>query len=92
MERPADMVTAEPVCAAESLPAVADNWPSDDLWADFANAEADSAPDALPPTRDVIRAAIDRLSADGRTVTGRMMADHFRVSERTGRRYLAMAA
>jgi hypothetical protein len=94
------MVTGEPVCApqmaAESLPPVADNWPSDDLWTDFANAEADSAPDAeadtMPPTPDAIRAAIDRLSAGGRKVTGPMLGDHFRVSARTGRRYLAMAA
>ncbi|MFJ1554543.1 hypothetical protein [Streptomyces mirabilis] len=92
----ADTVTGEPVCApqmaAVSLPAVADNWPPDDLWADFANAEADSAPDALPPTPDVIRAAVEALSADGRKVTGPMLGDHFGVSARTGRRYLAMAA
>jgi hypothetical protein len=95
MERPADSgadtVTGDPVCApqmaAESLSAVADNWPSDDLWRDF----EDSAPDALPPTPDAIRAAIDRLSAGGRKVTGPMLGDHFGVSARTGRRYLAMA-
>lgn len=44
-----------------------------------------------PPSPEVIRAAITALSADGRRVTGQMLADHFGVSERTGRRYLSMA-
>jgi hypothetical protein len=80
--------------AAESLSAVADNWPSDDLWRDFEDSEPEPAPDTAdttPPTRDVIRTAIDRLSAGGRKVTGPMLGDHFGVSARTGRRYLAMA-
>jgi hypothetical protein len=78
--------------AAESL---ADNWPPDDLWVDFAHAEADRAEmlaDSLPPTPDAIRAAIDRLSAGGRKVTGPMLAEQFGVSARTGRRYLDKAA
>jgi hypothetical protein len=91
--------------AAGSLPVVADNWPPDDLWVDFAHAEADSAErladndrstpdtaDSLPPTPDAIRAAIDRLSAGGRKVTGPMLAAHYGVSARTGRRYMALAA
>jgi hypothetical protein len=45
-----------------------------------------------PPSPEVIRTAIAALSADGRKVTGPMLAEHFNVSERTGRRYLAMAA
>nr|WP_239080865.1 hypothetical protein [Streptomyces coelicoflavus] len=44
-----------------------------------------------PPSPEVIRAAITALSANGRRVTGPMLADHFGVSDRTGRRYLAMA-
>lgn len=70
-------------------------WPSDDLWQDF----ADSAPDSVdmspvtPPSADDIRAAIAVLeSGNDRPVTGRMLADHFGVSERTGRRYLALTA
>jgi response regulator of citrate/malate metabolism len=43
-----------------------------------------------PPSPEVIRTAISALSADGRRVTGQMLADHFGVSERTGRRYLSM--
>ncbi|MFC7814328.1 hypothetical protein ACFUTR_06705 [Streptomyces sp. NPDC057367] len=45
-----------------------------------------------PPSPEVIRTAIAALSTHGRKVTGPMLADHFGVSERTGRRYLAMAA
>ncbi|MCE7552785.1 transfer protein spdA [Streptomyces thermodiastaticus] len=85
-----------PQMAAQSLTAVADSWPPDDLWADFENTEADSAPDmptATPPSAEDIRAAVAVLeSRYGRPVTGRILADHFGVSERTGRRYLAMAA
>ncbi|MFF7000006.1 hypothetical protein ACFY93_34485 [Streptomyces sp. NPDC008313] len=44
-----------------------------------------------PPSPEVIRTAIAALSTHGRKVTGPMLADHFGVSERTGRRYLAMA-
>jgi hypothetical protein len=70
-------------------------WPDADLWRDF----EDSAPDAeseapvTPPSTEDIRAAVAVLaSRHGRPVTGRMVADHFGVSERTGRRYLAMTA
>ncbi|WP_405892430.1 hypothetical protein OG612_18625 [Streptomyces sp. NBC_01527] len=51
-------------------------------------------PDSLPvtpPSPEVIRTAVAALSVNGRKVTGPMLADHFRVSDRTGRRYLAMA-
>lgn len=106
MERPADSgtdtVTAEAVCApqtaAESLPAVADNWPPDDLWADFEDTApdtADGAPDSVEDDRltpDAVRSAVAALSAEGVRVTGATIARHFGVSERTGRRYLAMTA
>ncbi|MFJ2301842.1 hypothetical protein [Streptomyces sp. NPDC087787] len=48
-------------------------------------------PPLTPPSPEVIRTAVAKLSADGRKVTGPMLAEHFRVSDRTGRRYLAMA-
>ncbi|MFE3382541.1 DUF2637 domain-containing protein [Streptomyces anulatus] len=77
---------SEPIKAPESV------WPTDDLWQDFTDSQPDSAPDT-PPSAEDIRAAMSVLeSRNGRSVTGRMMADHFGVSERTGRRYLAMAA
>ncbi|MFJ7095461.1 transfer protein spdA [Streptomyces mirabilis] len=63
----------------------------DDLWQDF----EDSAPDAADndrPNPDTIRSAVAALSAAGQRVTGASIARHFGVSERTGRRYLAMAA
>jgi hypothetical protein len=49
-------------------------------------------PPVTPPSPEVIRTAIAALSTHGRKVTGPMLADHFGVSERTGRRYLAMAS
>ncbi|MFE7954290.1 transfer protein spdA [Streptomyces sp. NPDC057413] len=83
---------AVPQNAAEGV----DWWPSAELWQDFENAEADSEADAdrtTPPSPADVRAAVAVLeSRYGRPVTGRMLADHFGVSERTGRRYLAMAA
>ncbi|MFC5956727.1 transfer protein spdA [Streptomyces pratens] len=75
--------------AAQGRTAVPDSWPPADLWVDF----EDSAPDtsATPPNAADIRAAVKVLeSRHGRRVTGPMLADHFGVSERTGRRYLAM--
>jgi MFS family permease len=87
-----DPVAVEPVNAAQvAAESLADNWPPDDLWSDFDRATPDTA-DSLPPTPDAIRAAIDRLSAGGRKVTGPMLAEQLGVSERTGRRYLALAA
>jgi hypothetical protein len=83
-----------PQMAAQSLTAVADSWPPDDLWADFEDTEADKPadkPSATPPTPADIQAAAAVLASRHGRVTGRMMADHFGVSERTGRRYLAMA-
>ncbi|MGW1801518.1 transfer protein spdA [Streptomyces sp. NPDC001984] len=81
---PAPLVAA-PV-PAETLP---DTWPTDDLWQDF----ADTAPDtvATPPTADQVRTVIDELTSAGRPVTGQALANHYGVSPRTGRRYLAMA-
>ncbi|MFF8531011.1 transfer protein spdA [Streptomyces sp. NPDC015532] len=74
--------------AAESLP---DTWPDDDLWVDFHGSAADVDP-VTPPSAEDVRTVMASLAADhGRPVTGRMLADHFRVSERTGRRYLALA-
>jgi hypothetical protein len=98
-----DPVAVEPVNAAQvAAESLADNWPPDDLWSDFEDSAPDSADnpsaptpdtaDSLPPTPDAIRAAIDRLSAGGRKVTGPMLAEQLGVSERTGRRYLALAA
>jgi hypothetical protein len=67
-----------------------DSWPPDDLWADF----ADSAPGSVttPPKPEDVRAVIAEIEArDGRTATGQSLATHYKVSERTGRRYLRMA-
>jgi MFS family permease len=93
------LVAVEPLnaahVAAESLPAVADNWPPDDLWVDFEDSApdvAESVADKPPVTADVVHSAVSALTAKGVRVTGRALADHFGVSERTGRRYLAMAA
>jgi hypothetical protein len=59
-------------------------------WSDMTAQRAGHSP-VTPPSPEVIRTAISALSADGRRVTGQMLADHFGVSERTGRRYLSMA-
>ena len=67
-----------------------DWWPSADLWQDFADSGAE-ADRPTPPSPADIRAAVDVLASKHGRVTGRMMAEHFGVSERTGRRYLAMA-
>ncbi|MGW3779979.1 transfer protein spdA [Streptomyces sp. NPDC005091] len=77
-----------PPAPAETLP---DSWPDADLWADFEPDSEDADP-VTPPSAEDVKAAMTVLeSTHGRPVTGRMLADHFRVSERTGRRYLAMA-
>ncbi|MFE9864892.1 transfer protein spdA [Streptomyces sp. NPDC005506] len=93
-------VVAEPVPAvsapeitapapAETLP---DMWPDADLWADFEGSAPDTEP-VTPPSAADVRAVMASLAAEhGRPVSGRMLADHYSVSERTGRRYLAMAA
>ncbi|MFF0131346.1 transfer protein spdA [Streptomyces mirabilis] len=81
-----------PHVAAERLPAVADNWPPGDLWADFEDSAPDMAADNDRPTPDEIRSAVSSLADSGVRVTGASVARHFGVSERTGRRYLAMAA
>ncbi|MFI1799458.1 hypothetical protein ACH427_19205 [Streptomyces sp. NPDC020379] len=44
------------------------------------------------PEPEHVRAAVAALRASGRPVTGRTVGDHFGVAERTGRRYLGMAA
>ncbi|MGW0793964.1 transfer protein spdA [Streptomyces sp. NPDC002692] len=99
-ERPSESVADIQRTEETDRPAVVPQngvWPDADLWQDF----ADSGPDAeeespvTPPTAEDVRAAVAVLgSRNGRPVTGRMMAAHFGVSERTGRRYLktAMAA
>lgn len=84
--------TTAPLTGTESLP---DSWPPDDLWADFGGSAPDTDDEgpATPPNPADLRAAVAVLeSRYGRPVTGRMVADHFGVSERTGRRYLAMTA
>ncbi|MFF4306805.1 transfer protein spdA [Streptomyces sp. NPDC001601] len=63
----------------------------DDLWQDFECSAPDVA-DNDRPTPDDIRSAVTALAASGDRVTGASIARHFGVSERTGRRYLAMAA
>ncbi|MFB7311470.1 transfer protein spdA [Streptomyces sp. NPDC056192] len=81
-----------PHAPAEAVP---DAWPDVDLWQDFADTAPDSEADAMatPPSAKDMRAAVAALTdRHGRPVTGRMVADHFGVSERTGRRYLAMTA
>ncbi|MEV4338773.1 transfer protein spdA [Streptomyces sp. NPDC049590] len=80
---------------AQGFSPASDKWPPDDLWADFEGSAPDSEEEspATPPSADDVRAAVAVLeSRHGRPVTGRMLADHFGVSERTGRRYLAMTA
>jgi hypothetical protein len=70
-------------------------WPDADLWHDFKDSAPDSEADALitPPTAEDMRATLAVLAArHGRPVIGRMVADHFGVSERTGRRYLTVTA
>ncbi|MFJ1731123.1 transfer protein spdA [Streptomyces sp. NPDC088254] len=101
-ERPAESLTGDSASTDTEQPAVAAQngvWPDVDLWQDFADAAPDSETDAeeelpvTPPTAEDVRAALAVLdSRYGRPVTGRMVADHFGVSERTGRRYLAMAS
>jgi hypothetical protein len=57
-----------------------------------ATVPAPVVPGRRTPTADEVRAAVTVLAADGRTVTGQDLADHFGVSARTGRRYLSLAA
>jgi hypothetical protein len=86
--------TADGLNGAQGFSSVPDSWPPNDLWADFEDSAPDSEEEspATPPSADE-RAAVAVLeSRHGRPVTGRMLADHFGVSERTGRRYLAMTA
>ncbi|MDX3555325.1 transfer protein spdA [Streptomyces europaeiscabiei] len=69
------------------------DWPSDDLWADFVDSASDSeaAPVASPPSVPDIRAAMAVLTSRHGHVNGQLLADHFGVSGRTGRRYLSLA-
>lgn len=80
-------VVAEPVPAV-SAPAIAAPPPAEtlpDKWPDIEP--------VTPPSAADVRMAMASLAAEtGRPVTGRMLADHYSVSERTGRRYLSMAA
>lgn len=83
-----------PISAPVATERQPDAWPDADLWQDF---EA-SAPDVpqeepvTPPSAEDVRSVIAELEdRNGRTVTGGMLAQHYSVSERTGRRYLAMA-
>lgn len=97
-ERPAKSVAGIRPPEETDRPAIGPQngvWPDADLWQDFADSGADAEDDSpvTPPSVEDVRAALAVLgSRNGRPVTGRMVADHFRVSERTGRRYLAMAA
>lgn len=77
--------------AAESLP---ESVIPDDLWQDFESSApevTEGVADNDRPTPDTIRSAVSALTASGTRVTGSALARHFGVSERTGRRYLAMA-
>jgi len=78
---------SEPVKAPQSA---ADWWPSADLWQDFTDSGAE-ADRPTPPSPADVRAAVAVLESKHGRVTGRMLAEHFGVSERTGRRYLSMA-
>ncbi|MFJ4815129.1 DUF2637 domain-containing protein [Streptomyces sp. NPDC088801] len=81
-----------PQNGAQGFSTMPDSWPTDDLWADFTDSAPDECP-VTPPSAEDIRAAVSVLaSRHGRPVTGRMVADHYGVSERTGRRYLSMTA
>ncbi|MFD6818831.1 transfer protein spdA [Streptomyces sp. NPDC060085] len=85
---------SEPDESDPDAPSVISQWPDADLWQDFEDSapDSDEAPVTTPPAPADIRAAMDVLaSKHGRPVTGRMIADHYSVSERTGRRYMAMA-
>jgi hypothetical protein len=89
---PATATATAPQTAAESFA----DFPSDDLWQDFdareaPDSEADSVT-ATTPDPATLRAVMAALSAGGRKVSGRDLAEHFGVSDRTGRRYLALAA
>lgn len=65
---------------AESLP---DTWPTDDLWQDYDNTEP-----VTPPSAEDVRRVIAGL---GGQATGAQLARHYGVSDRTGRRYMALA-
>ncbi|MBQ0974749.1 hypothetical protein KBZ00_27000 [Streptomyces sp. RK31] len=85
-ERPSEDVS-DSTPANESAPAETEpQTAAQTVWPDTAGRSP-----VTPPSPEVIRTAIAALSADGRKVTGQALADHFGVSERTGRRYLAMA-
>jgi hypothetical protein len=92
----AEAVPAEPAPAiAGPVPAepLGGSWPSDDLWADFADTAPGSEADTpvTPPKPDHVRTVIAELQSAGRPVTGQAIADHYGVSPRTGRRYLSLA-
>lgn len=82
----------EPVVAAEVAPDVPESGPDSAPDTDSAD---EVPPDTVPdmrtgrPTLADIRKVI---TANGSTMTGQQLAAHFGVSDRTGRRYLAMAA
>lgn len=81
-------VVLAPYVASEGRP---DSWPDADLWADFADSEADSV--TTPPSPEKVRAVIAEIEATHkRSATGQDLATHYGVSPRTGRRYLSLAA
>ncbi|MFF1898608.1 hypothetical protein [Streptomyces sp. NPDC058206] len=88
---PTAMVSAVPVGApqkpAQDFDPVA---VADDFWQDFESTAPDE-PVTTPPDVAAIRTALTTLSVGGHTVTGRDLARHFHVSDRTGRRYLSLA-
>jgi hypothetical protein len=73
-----------PPAPAESVP---DRWPDADLWADFNDSAPDTEP-VTPPSAEDVRSVIAEL---GGQATGVQLAKHYGVSDRTGRRYLALA-
>ncbi|WP_437093887.1 transfer protein spdA [Streptomyces sp. enrichment culture] len=99
VEGPQALTLAPGLSAPEIAPQVSaepvrDSWPDDDLWRDFEATAPDSEADsvATPPKPDDIRVVIAALESEhGRPVTGQMIADHYGVSPRTGRRYMALA-
>ncbi|MFJ3226478.1 transfer protein spdA [Streptomyces sp. NPDC086783] len=88
---PAPVSPARLVAVPEAAEPLPDSWPGGDLWQDFEASAPDVEP-VTPPSAEDVRTVMASLAADnGRPVTGRMLADHYSVSERTGRRYLALA-
>ncbi|MFF3883768.1 transfer protein spdA [Streptomyces sp. NPDC001914] len=95
MHQPAcPLVTAKPAEPPAEEPVPAETMPGTGLRQDFEASALDAPQEepATPPSAEDVRKVIAELEdRNGRTVTGGMLAQHYGVSKRTGRRYLAMA-